>query len=505
MTQPTADLLEQRRESLLVHRRVAARSRIGKDPAELAGRLDSRYRRPDHIDALASAVAETVAAGGRLLVSMPPRAGKSVTTSLWTPIWFLARYPTRSVILASHESNFAVSWGRRSRNVWRAAYRAGLVDADVSGEVSAAGEWETSGGGGMLSRGIGAGITGRGADLLLVDDPIKDFASAHSRRVRDSQWEWWLSTALTRLEPAGAVVVTMTRWHEDDLAGRILSDEWDGDPYEWTVLRIPAIAEDGDALGRVAGQPLTLASLDETVDEAAARWAQIKKTVGPYVWSGLYQQSPSEPEGSLLRRAWWQRYRVDGDMIVRAGCDPLRVDELRVVQSWDFAVKDTGDYTVGQVWGEHGGDRFLLDQYRKRADFVEAKRAMLDMARRWPQTTVTVVEDAANGPAIIADLKRDVSGLRAWTPKGSKQTRVIAVQGDVESGNVWLPERAAWDVQALVDEAAEFPRGSHDDQVDALTQAILFMRGSGVTRIHVPVAAGNGQAKLPTSRRRIAR
>lgn len=474
-------------------------------PADLAERLDPRFRRPAHIDLLSRAVADAVADGGRLIVSMPPRAGKSMLTSVWAPVWFLTRHPDRSVILASHESNFAVSWGRRARGLYRSVSHAGVGSSSVSEEVSAAGEWETSAGGGMLARGIGAGITGRGAHLLLVDDPIKDFLAAHSKTVRDAQWEWWLSTALTRLEPGAAVVVTMTRWHEDDLAGRIMSSEWDGDPDRWRVLRIPAIAEDDDLLGREPGEPMTIASLPETADEAAARWAEIRDSVGSYVWQGLYQQRPSEPEGALLRRAWWQRFSVDGDTLRMPGRDPLPIDELRVIQSWDLAVKDTGDYTCGQVWGEHGPDRFLLDQVRERLDFVAAKRAMLDMARRWPSTERTVIEDAANGPAIIADLRRELSGLKPWTPKGSKTARVLAVQGDVESGHVWLPERAAWDVQALVDECAEFPRGAHDDQVDALSQALTFIRGVGAAvRMHVP-SQRTAPPSLPQSRRRIAR
>lgn len=502
-----ADRLEAALAELEAVRRqagTAGRSAVAGDPARLASVLDTRYKRPPHVALLAEAVADTVASGGRLLVSMPPRAGKSATASLWTPVWFLAAHPDRSVILASHESNFAVSWGRRARNVWRQAYRRGVVPVDVAREVSAAGEWETTAGGGMLSRGIGAGITGRGADLLLVDDPVKDFASAHSRLVRDAQWEWWLSTALTRLEPGAAVVVTMTRWHEDDLAGRILSDEWDGDPNRWRVLRIPAIAEDDDVLGRPPGDPLLLASLDETPEEAAVRWQETRATVGPYVWSGLYQQRPSEPEGALLRRAWWHRYRLDGDDVVRPDGGRVPVSRLRVVQSWDLALKDTGDYTVGQVWGADVGDMFLLEQVRDRMDYPRARDAIRDVSARWPQAEAVLIEDAANGPAVMADLRREVAGMRPVTPRGSKVSRVIAVQGAVEAGNVWLPERAQWNVQALVDEAAEFPQGTHDDQVDALTQAVLWLRRGAGTRVQVPRGLER-DAVLPQSRRRIER
>ena len=482
-------------------------------PAEFATRHDPGYRSPEHVKLLSRAVSETVAEGGRLIVSMPPRVGKSFTTSLWTPAWFLHRYPERRVILASHEANYAISWGRRTRDTYRR-----LFDG-VSKDVSAAGEWETTAGGGMLSRGIGSAITGRGADLFLIDDPIKDFAQAHSAAIRQSQWEWWLSVAQTRLEPGAAVVVVMTRWHRDDLVGRLTSPDHEGAPDEWRVLRIPAIGEgeleDGtvapDALDREAGTPLTLASTAETPDQALARWDRLRSSVGSYVWASLFQQRPAEREGAILRRDWWHYYRREGDLIIRPGIDPLKLGQLRVVQSWDLAVKDaaSSDYVVGQVWGSIGADRFLLDQFRDRADFVATKAAMVRMRERWPQTEVTWIEDKANGPAIISDLKRDLSGLVPSEPRGSKVTRAYGIQGDLEAGNLWLPEpgAASFDVRELVQEAADFPNGAHDDQVDALTQAILLLRGRGQTAVHVPTGQIGqiGEGRTRQARARISR
>lgn len=461
-------------------------------PAGFAEHHDAGYRRPPHVTLLSRAVAETVTEGGRLIVSMPPRVGKSVTTSLWTPAWFLHRHPERRVILASHEANYAISWGRRTRDLYRR-----LFDG-VSRDVSAAGEWETTAGGGMLSRGIGSAITGRGADLFLIDDPIKDFAQAHSAAIRQSQWEWWLSVAQTRLEPGAAVVVVMTRWHRDDLVGRLTSSDHEGLPDEWRVLRIPAIGEGeledpsvaGDALEREAGAPLTLASTQETDEEAAARWEKLRSSVGSYVWASLFQQRPAEREGAILRRDWWHYYRRDGSTIIRPGVDPVKLERMRIIQSWDLAVKDaaSSDYVVGQVWGTIGADAFLLDQFRDRVDFVGTKAAMRRMRDRWPQTDVTWIEDKANGPAIISDLKRDLSGLVPSEPRGSKVTRAYGIQGDLEAGNIWLPEpgTASFDVRELVQEAADFPNGAHDDQVDALTQAILLLRGRGQTAVHIP-------------------
>ena len=499
-------------------------------PAEYAEAVDPSYRKPPHVALLSDAIrdaveeAQTGTGSGRLIVSMPPRVGKSWTSSLWSPAWFVERYPDRQVILASHESNYAVSWGRKVRDTVRRNGEAGLTQARVSRDVGAASEWETTQGGGMLARGIGGSITGRGAHLFIIDDPIKDFAAAHSIAVREAQWQWWLSTAQTRLEPGAAVVLVITRWHEDDLAGRLTSAEHEGDPNEWRVLRIPALGEgdvadvaDGtiapDALQRAPDVPLVLASTDETEEEATDRWDRIRRGVGPYVWAGLYQQRPSEPEGTILKRGWWQFYKRDGEVLVLPGEQGKRIEisRLRIVQSWDLAVKDkrTSDFVVGQVWGALGqGHRFLLDQYRARADFVETKRQMRIMRSRWPQTSATYIEDKANGPAVIRELRDELSGLVPHNPVGDKVQRAFGIQGDLQAGSLWLPEpgTAGFDVRGFVDEHAQFPNGANDDQVDATTQAILRLRG-GRTEVGKPSGskAGQGAGKLPTTKARIQR
>lgn len=495
----------------------------GGDPADFAAALDSGYRRRPHVNVLAAAIRDTVeaAANGtgpsRLIVSMPPQVGKSHTSSLWTPAWYLERYPTRQVILASHESRLAVSFGRQVRDTLTRHAAAGRLQVRLARDVAAAGEWETSQGGGMLSRGIGGSITGRGAHLMLIDDPLKDFASAHSRTIREAQWDWWLSVAQTRLRPGAVVIVVMTRWHEDDLAGRLLSGEHEGDPDEWRVVRIPALGEsetdDGlapDALGREEGVPIATAADDESPDEAEARWAEVRRSVGPYVWAGLYQQRPSEPEGTILKRGWWQFYRREGDTLLLPDGTEIPLARLRIVQSWDLAVKDklTSDFVVGQVWAAQGqGRRFLLDQYRERADFVETKRQMRILRERWPETSATYIEDKANGPAVIRELQDELSGLVAHNPVGDKTQRAFGIQGDLEAGSLWLPEpgTAGFDVRAFIDECAQFPSGANDDQVDAATQALLRLRG-GRTQIGVPSGTKTqGTGSSPLTRQRIAR
>lgn len=450
-------------------------------PAEFAATMDVGFRSPPHVTLLSDAIRRTVEDGiagtgpGRLIVSMPPRVGKSFLSSIITPAWYLERYPDRQVILATHDSNLSTSFGRKVRDLL--ARNEGRLQARLAQGVTAASEWETTLGGGMLSRGVGGSITGRGGHLFLIDDPIKDFRDAHSPAYRKAQWEWWLSTAQTRLEPGAAVVVVATRWHEDDLTGRLMSDEWEGDPDEWEVLRVPALADrDDDPLGRKAGEPLTLASIDETAEVAAGRWAKIRKGTSSYLWNGLYQQDPKEPDGTLLKRDWWRWYTRDGDVYV-LGDDTVRRDDMRIVQSWDLAFTDkaTSDFVVGQVWGQWKGTRILLDQTRGRMDFPNTKTAMRAAHAKWPETSATWVENKANGPALIAELKTEIAGLLPHDPKDSKLQRVYAVQPIVEAGSVWLPHGASWS-REFVDECAHFPTGTHDDQVDAMTQALLRMQ-----------------------------
>jgi hypothetical protein len=345
-------------------------------PAELALKHDPGYRVRSHVAALSNAIVRVVQKAerdgqGRLIVNMPPRSGKSYTTSLWTPVWYLSRFPSRRIIFASHESNYAVSWGRKSRDMYRRLSSSMSLPA-LRADVSAAGEWENAVGGGMLSRGIGSAITGRGAHLGIIDDPLKDYDAAHSAVVRATQWNWWLSTFQTRLEWPNVVIVIQTRWHEEDMTGRLLSEDHEGAPGDWEVLRIPALGDEDDSLSREHGQPLISPVRPETEAEATERWRRTREDVGPYVWAGLYQQRPSEPTGAILKRSWWHLWRWDdGDILLGDG-RRLSVDDLLLFQSWDMTFKDSkgSDWVVGQVWGSKGSERILLDQWRERADIV---------------------------------------------------------------------------------------------------------------------------------------
>jgi predicted phage terminase large subunit-like protein len=428
-----------------------------------------RYQRFRHITYLSRQISSAVAKGNaRIIISMPPRHGKSWLTSLWTPVWFLSLAPESNVILSSYEADFAAQWGRQVRNL--IIEYGGRLDLHLREDSKAANRWNTPQGGGMLTAGIGGAITGRGGNLIIVDDPVKNWEQATSETYRHKTIEWFDSTLYTRAEPGGSIVILMTRWHERDLAGYLLH-EHEGD---WTEIRLPAIAEEQDPLGREIGQALCPERFDVPALE------KIKIALGSQMWNALYQQRPSAQEGNIFKRHWWKFYKAL----------PSRFDII--LQSWDMAFKDTStsDYVVGQVWGKVGANKYLLDQIRARLDFPSTIRAVRTLSGKYPTSYTKLIEDKANGPAVIATLKNEISGLIAVEPNGGKEARANAVSPEVEAGNVYLPDPilVPW-IHDYIEEFANFPNAAHDDQVDATTQALIRLKTAGAA--HAPIA-GHG-------------
>ena len=388
---------------------------------------------------------------GRLMVLMPPRHGKSELASVRFPAWFLGRNPESRVIATSYSARLAENFGRKVRDI-AADPKFSMVFGGVtlSGRSKAADRWETSAGGGYLAAGVGGSITGMGGDLLIVDDPFKNQEDADSKNYRDKVWDWYQSTLYTRIEKGGRIVVILTRWHEDDLAGRLLSSGGD----RWDVISFPAIAE-GDEEYRREGEPLWHAKYGR---EALAK---IRLAVGSRVWNALYQQRPAPEDGAVFKKAWFRMYDAE----------PV-FDYM--VQSWDmtFSGGEASDYVAGQVWGVRGAERYLVNQVRGRMDFMGAIAALRKMSEKYPQAKAKYVEDKANGPAVISALKSEIQGLIPVTPKGSKVSRAHAVTPMLEAGNVYL-KRGEKFTEELLEEAALFPTGKHDDMVDAMTQALL--------------------------------
>lgn len=428
-------------------------------PASFAERLSrGRWWRKPHLELISNAIADAAYAGDhRIILSAPPRHGKSEIVSRWGPAWYLDTFPDRRVISCSYAARIARRWGRQVRNIVRE--NSEILRAQLTSDNKAADSWETTAGGGMTTAGVGGPITSLGADLMLIDDPVKNWKEAYSETHREAVWDWWTSTASTRLEPGASAVVIMTRWHHDDLAGRLLRQhEEDPDAERWTEIVLPAIAGPGDALGREIGEALW----PERYSAEALRRREV--AVGPLVWSALYQQQPYTGGAGFFPADQWRYYDVA----------PERFD--RVIASWDLAFKETSDsdYVVGGVWGSIGEDDYLLDLWRERADIIKTMDAIRAQVKRWRPSGV-YIEDKANGPAVMTLLRNEIGGIVPVEPDGSKQARAVAVSPRQQSGHVWLPSRASW-VRAYVAEHESFPSGPNDDQVDMTTQALKVLR-----------------------------
>lgn len=501
-----------------------AKYRIEPTPLDMATRLDAGYQVRPHLqylsDQLTGAVESQDGQGRMLTVSMPPRTGKSQMVSTYFPIWLLHRHPEWKIGLISHSPSLAGNWGRQVRR--EIEEHSESLNVRIAADAGAVSNWETTEGGGVVSRSApGQTVTGLGFNVLIIDDPVKDYADAHSFASREALWDWWVANALTRLEPPGIVIVVGTRWHEDDFIGRLLSKEYTGNPADWKVISFPALAEGSDVLGREPGQPLYSPLTDETEYEAIARWAGIKEAVGTYSWSALYQQRPAPAEGAIFDIGWWKYWTTDADRASNDGrtiyVDPETLNNGRWMDSWDMTFKGTesSDYVVGQRWVRHRNRRLLIHQWRGRWTFTQTLAKMRESSLKDNHVVSPyghyvyerLIEDAANGAAIIDTLKEEITGLKAVPSRASKEARSRAITPEVESGNVYLPHPSdpgnEW-VQDLLGELRDFPSGMHDDQVDALTQALTELRESGRGQITVP-GQGTVRTGVPMTQRRIQR
>ncbi|MBA2952125.1 phage terminase large subunit [Nocardioides sp. MAH-18] len=453
------------------------RERPWNTPGEMAQALDRGTIQTPALDVIDEHLAK-VATGEieRFMCSMPPQEGKSLRISVWFVVWLLHRNPNLRVAIVCNGFELAQTFGEQIRDILRDHPELGLT---LSKSTAKKHEFKLLGyKGGVVCVGIEGSLTGKPVDVLIIDDPYKDEKQADSKAWRQTVQRFWQSVALTRLAPGAPVVIVQTRWRKDDLSGWLRAEY----PEEWTALNIAAQAIDStklpeddpdygkpDPLGREPGEFMESARRRTLRD-----WAKKMREVGSRVWIALYQGRPSPVEGGILKRDWWQRYdqplwfeREDGARLV-TGFD-------EVLMSWDMAFKDTedSDYVVGQVWGRRGVDAYLLEQVRGRWDFVETCNQFEQLAARWPQALLKLVEDKANGTAVIASLRKRIAGIVPEEPHGSKEARASAVSPLVEAGNVYLPAPAIapW-VGGLIEECAGFPTATNDDQVDALSQGL---------------------------------
>jgi len=402
----------------------------------------------------------------RLMLSMPPRHGKSTLASIAFPAWHLGRNPQHEVISCSYSGGLAMVFSRKVRGLLREPGYKMAFPTRLDPESQSAEAWLTTTGGGFVAAGVGGGITGKGAHVLVIDDPVKNREDAESQNNRDSTWDWYTSTAYTRLAPGGGVLVILTRWHDDDLAGRLLRAENDGGD-QWEVVRYPALADEEEKF-REIGEALhpERYNLDSL--------SRIRKAVGPRDWSALYQQNPVADDGEYFTRKMINYYESDD----------INQEQMRYYVAWDLAIgqRDRNDYSVGICIGVDEHDRlYIMDLIRGRYDGFELVEKILDFYEQWKPSIIGIEKghiEMALGP-FLEKRVRERGLYEAYfkdlkTGRRDKEARARAIQGRMQQGMVFFPKDAIF-TGPLVAELLRFPNGIHDDQVDALAWLGLMM------------------------------
>ena len=389
----------------------------------------------------------------KLMIFMPPRHGKSQTITESLPSYYNGIYPNKRVMVISYGDSLAKEFGRKNRLKVK-EFGKELFDIELEPNNTSVSDFTIKNhvGGSYFSSILG-GVTGRGADLLIIDDPIKTRQEAESETYRNRVWEEYQSSLSTRLMPGGAQIVILTRWHYDDLAGRLLTNE----PGEWEVISLSALAEENDPLGRIEGEPLWPEFGYDL------EWAQKKQIeVGSKTWTSLFQQRPSPESGDVFRREWIKFYKALPEL-----------EEMALSVDASFKDKKSSDFCVIQCWGKSGANRYLIDQIKERMGFPATVSAIRTFSAKYPKAYLKLIEDKANGTAVIDYLKNEIMGMVPVEPKGGKEVRASAISPQWEAGNIYLPHPsiAPW-INDFIEELLQFPQGKHDDQVDAMTQVL---------------------------------
>lgn len=396
-----------------------------------------------------------------LILMTPPQHGKSMTVTESFPSWYLGRNPKKRVILASYSEETARRFGRK--NLEKTETFGPALFGLEKGSIWSSTEFELGNGWGrMISRGIMSGITGNPADLLVIDDPIKNREEADSPVYRNKLWEEWQNTLKTRFAAGAKVILIATPWHEDDLLARVKQSE----PYV-QVLRLPVEAEEGDPMGRTPGDALApeLGKDKKWLHQFRAGYEQDPRKGGMRAWQALYQCAPRVEQGQIVRRQWWRYYDPDSEKNFPATC--ISVDAA-------FKDGEENDYVAIEVWSKKGCDYYLRSCLNRHLNFPATLRAVRETKAAFPDCQYILIEDKANGSAVIQTLRHELPGILPVEPKGGKEARVHAVAPAIEGGHVFLPKGRLW-AEELVDQFTAFPAGKHDDMVDAASQALSFL------------------------------
>ena len=406
----------------------------------------------------------------RLIINMPPRHTKSEFASYLLPAWFLGKYPNKKIIQSSNTGELAVGFGRKVRNlVDSEVYKSIFPNLQLQQDSKAAGRWNTSKGGDYFAIGVGGTVTGKGANLLIIDDPHSEqeaALAASNPDVFDKVTEWYTSGPRQRLQPGGAIVIVMTRWAQRDLTGQVLKAAAARGGEQWEVIEFPAIMP--------SGKPLWPEFWDLSELEA------LRQELPNAKWQAQYQQNPVGNESAIVKRDWWKWWETD---------TPPKCDYI--LQAWDTAFEKTqrADFSAGTTWGVFINDEdnstpniILLNTYKKRVEWVELKRDVFKEYEDWEPDSI-LIEKKATGAPLIYELRAMGIPVQEYVPSRGqdKIARLNSVSDIIASGKVWLP-RTQW-AEELVDEVGSFPSGEHDDLVDSMTLALMRFRQGGFLRL----------------------